>query len=101
MNNHKINQEYVNAYTNASLLVRPDFGFEDGLFTGYDAEKRKYDKSTWAYQLDENGFAKRDPSCKIRSVSGICSNSTSAATRLKSSAICAVRRKRISSPSAS
>ncbi|MGL4920446.1 MAG: formate dehydrogenase-N subunit alpha, partial [Plesiomonas shigelloides] len=54
--------EYVNAYTNASLLVRPDFGFEDGLFTGYDAEKRKYDKSTWAYQLDENGFAKRDPS---------------------------------------
>ncbi|MGL4458010.1 MAG: molybdopterin-dependent oxidoreductase, partial [Plesiomonas shigelloides] len=55
-------QEYVNAYTNASLLVRPDFGFEDGLFTGYDAEKRKYDKSTWAYQLDENGFAKRDPS---------------------------------------
>ncbi len=60
MNNHKINQEYVNAYTNASLLVRPDFGFEDGLFTGYDAEKRKYDKSTWAYQLDENGFAKRD-----------------------------------------
>lgn len=62
MNNHKINQEYVNAYTNASLLVRPDFGFEDGLFTGYDAEKRKYDKSTWAYQLDENGFAKRDPS---------------------------------------
>lgn len=62
MNNHKINQEYVNAYTNASLLVRPDFGFEDGLFTGYDAEKRKYDKSTWAYQLDEKGFAKRDPS---------------------------------------
>lgn len=62
MNNHKINQEYVNAYTNASLLVRPDFGFEDGLFTGYDAEKRKYDKSTWTYQLDENGFAKRDPS---------------------------------------
>lgn len=62
MNNYKINQEYVNAYTNASLLVRPDFGFEDGLFTGYDAEKRKYDKSTWAYQLDENGFAKRDPS---------------------------------------
>lgn len=62
MDNHKINQEYVNAYTNASLLVRPDFGFEDGLFTGYDAEKRKYDKSTWAYQLDENGFAKRDPS---------------------------------------
>ena len=62
MTHNKINQEYVNAYTNASLLVRPDFGFEDGLFSGYDAEKRQYDKSTWAYQLDENGFAKRDPS---------------------------------------
>ena len=40
--------------------MREDYGFEDGLFTGYDAEKRKYDKSSWTYELDENGFAKRD-----------------------------------------
>ncbi len=60
MTNDKINREYVHAYTNASLLVREDFTFEDGLFSGYDAENRKYDKTTWNYQFDENGFAKRD-----------------------------------------
>ena len=60
LNNEKFNREYTEAYTNASLIVREDYGFEDGLFTGYDAEKRKYDKSSWTYELDENGFAKRD-----------------------------------------
>ncbi|WP_244442428.1 tape measure protein, partial [Escherichia coli] len=34
--NDKINAEYVKHYTNASLLVRDDFAFEDGLFSGYD-----------------------------------------------------------------
>ncbi len=58
--NKKINAEYVKHYTNANLLVREDFTFEDGLFSGYDAEKRQYDKSSWNYQFDENGYAKRD-----------------------------------------
>ena len=31
----KIQHDYVRAYTNASLIVKEDFGFEDGLFTGY------------------------------------------------------------------
>lgn len=39
LNNEKFNREYTEAYTNASLIVREDYGFEDGLFTGYDAEK--------------------------------------------------------------
>jgi formate dehydrogenase major subunit len=60
LTNEKYNREYTEAYTNASLIVREDFGFEDGLFTGYDAEKRKYDRSSWNYELDEQGFAKRD-----------------------------------------
>jgi formate dehydrogenase major subunit len=60
LNNEKFNREYTEAYTNASLIVREDYSFEDGLFSGYDAEKRKYDKTSWNYELDENGFAKRD-----------------------------------------
>ncbi|STD24224.1 formate dehydrogenase alpha subunit [Enterobacter asburiae] len=40
--------------------MREDYHFEDGLFSGYDAEKRKYDKTSWNYELDEKGFAKRD-----------------------------------------
>ena len=60
ISNNKINAEYVKNYTNASLLVREDYAFDDGLFSGYNEEKRTYDKTTWNYQLDENGFAKRD-----------------------------------------
>jgi len=64
----KIQKEYVNRYTNASFLVREDYGFENGLFSGWNAEKKTYDKSSWAYQLDDKGFAKVDetlesPSC--------------------------------------
>jgi formate dehydrogenase major subunit len=55
-----IQREYVKAYTNASFILREDFGFEEGLFTGYDEKERKYDKSTWQYQVDEQGFAKVD-----------------------------------------
>ncbi len=66
----QIQHEYVRAYTNASLIVKEGFGFEDGLFTGYDAEKRAYDKSSWDYDRDDQGFAKIDdtwqnPHCVI------------------------------------
>ena len=57
----KIQHQYVSAYTNASLIVRGDFSFDDGLFSGYDPETRSYDKTSWHYELDEQGFARRDP----------------------------------------
>ena len=65
-----IQREYVRAYTNAGLVVREDFGFEDGLFTGYDEQDRSYDKSSWHYEVDEQGYAKVDdtwqhPRCVI------------------------------------
>ncbi len=56
-----IQREYVTAYTNAPFLLRADYGFDDGLFTGYDEARRTYDKQTWAYDLDEHGFARVDP----------------------------------------
>ncbi len=58
--NNKINAEYVKHYTNASLLVRDDFAFEDGLFSGYDAENVNTISRPRNYQFDENGYAKRD-----------------------------------------
>jgi formate dehydrogenase major subunit len=66
----QIQHEYVRAYTNASLIVKDGFGFEDGLFTGYDEAKRAYDKSSWDYDKDDQGFAKIDdtwqnPHCVI------------------------------------
>jgi formate dehydrogenase major subunit len=66
----QIQHEYVRAYTNASLIVKDGFGFEDGLFTGYDEQKRAYDKSSWDYDKDDQGYAKIDdtwqnPHCVI------------------------------------
>src|SRR3981189_710320 len=65
-----IQHDYVRAYTNAGLIVKEEFGFVDGLFSGYNEESRSYDKSSWDYELDEQGFAKVDdtwqhPRCVI------------------------------------
>jgi formate dehydrogenase major subunit len=38
-------KDYVLSYTNAAFLVNPKFSFNDGLFSGYDAQKHAYDKS--------------------------------------------------------
>jgi len=70
LENDTIQHEYVRAYTNASLIVRENFGFEDGLFSGYDEKTRSYDKSSWEYEFDEQGFARVDdtwqhPRCVI------------------------------------
>ena len=61
LDNNKSFNEYVVNYTNAAYLVGEKYGFKDGLFSGYNAEKRAYDGSTWAYETDENGIPKKDP----------------------------------------
>ena len=56
-------KEYVINYTDAPFLVHPDFlmpGDLGGIFSGHDTETSKYDRETWAFQLDENGVPKRD-----------------------------------------
>lgn len=57
---NRIQKEYVVEYTNAAYLVDPGYAFNDGLFSGYNAGKRSYDKKTWGYQLDESGVPKQD-----------------------------------------
>jgi len=59
-----INHEYVKSYTNAAFIVREDFKFDEGLFSGYDESASKYDRSTWTYELDDKGFAKVDETLK-------------------------------------
>jgi formate dehydrogenase major subunit len=62
---NRIQKEYVLEYTNASYLVNPDYKFNDGLFSGYDAGKRNYgDRKTWTYQTDAKKVPKRDKSLK-------------------------------------
>ena len=62
LDNDLIQHEYVKNYTDMSFVVREDFDFEDGLFSGYNPETRTYDKASWDYELDENGEVVTDPS---------------------------------------
>ncbi|ROR03513.1 formate dehydrogenase major subunit [Desulfosoma caldarium] len=64
LSNNLFFRDYVVHYTNASFIVGPKYHFKDGLFSGFDPATRKYDKSTWAYEVDGNGVPKRDPSLK-------------------------------------
>jgi len=59
--NDKIQHEYVSNYTDFTFLVREDFSFEEGIYSGYDPQKHKYDKSTWDYQIGSDGYVKTDP----------------------------------------
>ena len=56
----KIQHEYVKDYSNASFIVNEGFKFDEGLFSGYDEAARNYDKSTWAYEMGTDGYAKLD-----------------------------------------
>ena len=59
--NERYFAEYVVAYTNAATIVGEDFRDTeelDGLFSGFDADKRTYDTSSWNYQgTDEEAAA--------------------------------------------
>lgn len=55
--NDRIQWQYVKAFTNASYVVKEGFSYKDGLFTGYDENKRDYDRSTWEYEIGPDGFA--------------------------------------------
>ena len=58
--NDKIQWEYTKNFTNASYLVRDGFSYADGLFVGYDEQKRDYNRSEWEYQIGPDGFVLTD-----------------------------------------
>ena len=62
ISNNKVQWEYVKAFTNAPYIVKEGFGFQEGLFTGYDEAKRDYDRSTWNYEMGDDGYVKADDS---------------------------------------
>ena len=49
--NNRIAKDYLLNYTNASFIIKDGFKLpEDGLYSGFDAEKKIYDKKTWNYE---------------------------------------------------
>jgi formate dehydrogenase major subunit len=59
--NDKIQHEYVKNYTDFTFIVREDFTFDEGIYSGYDPQTRKYEKHTWDYEMGADGFVKTDP----------------------------------------
>jgi formate dehydrogenase major subunit len=57
LENNLFHDEYVRNYTNASWIVKNGYGFKDGLFSGYNKDKRTYDIGTWSYEAAAPGGA--------------------------------------------
>jgi formate dehydrogenase major subunit len=57
----KIQHEYVKNYTDLSFIVRADFAFANGLYSGYDSAHHSYEKATWDYEFGPDGYVKADP----------------------------------------
>src|ERR1700737_564627 len=51
--NRKYFEEYVREYTNAAAIVSDDFRDTedlDGLFSGWDTQRKSYDATSWQYK---------------------------------------------------
>jgi formate dehydrogenase major subunit len=59
--NNLYHKEYVANYTNAAFVVNKDFSFHDGLFSGYQKDKRAYNPATWNYELGADKKPLTDP----------------------------------------
>src|SRR5512140_2821702 len=53
----RLHEDYVKLHTNAPYIIGEKFGFDDGLFSGFDAGKGEYDKTNWAYDPDAKSKA--------------------------------------------
>ena len=60
LQNELYHKEYVAWATNAGLVVKQGYQFQDGLFSAYDPSKRVYDTTAWAYETGPDGYAKVD-----------------------------------------
>jgi formate dehydrogenase major subunit len=53
--NNRIAKDYLVNYTNAAFIIQEGFKLpDDGLYSGFDPEKKVYDKSTWNYEEGGN-----------------------------------------------
>jgi len=63
LQNELYHKDYVVNYTNAPFVINKDFSFspQDGLFCGYQKDKRAYDAAAWDYEVDKEGKPVIDP----------------------------------------
>lgn len=64
LENNREFRDYVVSYTNASTILREDFRDTedlDGFFSGWNAEKEKYDPESWLYEGAPKKDSKKAP----------------------------------------
>jgi len=62
--NNRIAHEYLVNYTNAAFVVQSDFKLPadtDGVFSGFDAGKQSYDRTTWNYSGNGKAAGAHNP----------------------------------------
>ena len=71
--NDKVQWEYVKNFTNAPYIVKEGFGFQDGLFTGYDESQARLRPVELGIR-DRARTASSSPTrrCRTRAASGTC-----------------------------
>jgi len=60
LKNNRIQTNYLLTKTNAPFIINKEYSFDDGLFAGYDAKGRKYDKNYWKYESGPGEIPKKD-----------------------------------------
>ncbi|MDD2421578.1 MAG: molybdopterin-dependent oxidoreductase, partial [Heliobacteriaceae bacterium] len=68
LQNKLYDEPYVKLNTNAAYLMRSDFGFHEGLFSGFNEKTFSYDTTSWGYELGPDGKplkaeSMEDPRC--------------------------------------
>ena len=72
LNNNRYQEDYVRIHTNGPFLIKPDYAFNEGLFSGWDPATKKYVKDSWGYQADAKSKAygvdptMKDPHCVLQ-----------------------------------
>ncbi|BAC90117.1 molybdopterin-dependent oxidoreductase [Gloeobacter violaceus] len=53
--NKRADAAFLDVHTNAAFRLLPEFGFQNGVFSGFDPKTRRYDPESWGYEFLENG----------------------------------------------
>jgi formate dehydrogenase major subunit len=60
LQNNLFHREYVEYATNAGLVIKEGYAFNDGMFNGFDQQKKTYDTAQWTYEIGPDGYATVD-----------------------------------------
>ncbi|MGE5509440.1 MAG: formate dehydrogenase-N subunit alpha, partial [Chitinophagales bacterium] len=52
-------KEYVATFTNAPFILDDKYGFQDGMFSSWDPEAKKYTQADWVFKMEGEGDAKK------------------------------------------